>query len=226
MEERAKSALEELKRVGGFDRKLLVVATPTGTGWLDESAVDTIEYMHGGDTAIVSMQYSYLPSWVTIVVDPQRSINSARALFDEVYGYWRTLPKDRRPKLYLYGLSLGALGGETCADLFTLFADPIHGGVFSGPPFPSRVWNDITKKRTLIRRCGYRSFATARWFGSRLRRTISIKLKPTGARCDSSTFSMRATQWFSSRRISPTASPPGSTNHAALTYRMLFVGIH
>jgi len=57
--ERAQLALEELKRVGGFKRSLLVVATPTGTGWLDPGATDTLEYLHGGDTAIVSMQYSY-----------------------------------------------------------------------------------------------------------------------------------------------------------------------
>ncbi len=74
--QQAKLALEELKRVGGFRRSLLVVATPTGTGWLDPSAVNTLEYLHGGDSAIVSMQYSYLPSWMTIIVDPQRSIVS------------------------------------------------------------------------------------------------------------------------------------------------------
>jgi uncharacterized membrane protein len=54
--ERARLALEELKRAGGFQRKILVVATPTGTGWLDPSAVDSLEYLHGGDTAIVSTQ--------------------------------------------------------------------------------------------------------------------------------------------------------------------------
>jgi uncharacterized membrane protein len=143
----ASQALAELKRVGGFDRKLLIVSTPTGTGWLDPGAVDTVEYLHDGDTAIVSIQYSYLPSWLTILVDPDRSKKSAKALFNEVYQYWTTLPKDKRPKLYLQGLSLGSLGAETSADLFTIFADPIHGGVFSGPPFPSTLWNSIIDHR-------------------------------------------------------------------------------
>lgn len=147
LKERATLALEELKRVGGFDRSRLIVSTPTGTGWLDPSAVDTLEYLHGGDTAIVSMQYSYLPSWITILVDPNRSKDSAHALFDEVYGYWKTLDKDSRPKLYLQGLSLGSLGSETCADLFTLFEDPIQGAVWSGPPFPSTRWQALTKGR-------------------------------------------------------------------------------
>ena len=64
-DERAKVALQELIRIGGFQRSVLIVATPTGTGWLDPGAVDTLEYLHAGDTAIVSVQYSYLPSWIT-----------------------------------------------------------------------------------------------------------------------------------------------------------------
>lgn len=145
--ERAALALEELKRAGAFDRKLLVVATPTGTGWLDPSAVDTLEYLHAGDTAIVATQYSYLPSWITILVDSQRSIRSARVLFDTIYDYWTTLPKDNRPELYLHGLSLGALGSEVSASLYTVYEDPIQGAVWSGPPFPSTQWNAICQSR-------------------------------------------------------------------------------
>lgn len=145
--ERAKLALEELKRVGGFDRSLLVVATPTGTGWLDPSAVNTLEYLHGGDTAIVSIQYSYLPSWLTILVDPDRSKVAAHVLFNVVYDYWTTLPKEKRPRLYLHGLSLGALGSESSADLVTTFEDPIQGAVWSGAPFPSTKHKNLTQHR-------------------------------------------------------------------------------
>ena len=139
--------MKELKRVRAFDRKILVVATPTGTGWLDENAVDPLEYLHAGDTAIVSIQYSYLPSWLTILVDPDRPKVSAQVLFLAVYDYWKTLPRDERPLLYLYGLSLGSLGAEASADLLMTFEDPIQGAVFSGPPFPSPNWSGITKAR-------------------------------------------------------------------------------
>lgn len=144
---RAKLALEELIRVGGFDCSVLVVATPTGTGWLDPSAVDTLEYLHNGDSAIVSMQYSYLPSWLTILVDPNRSRETARILFDEIYGYWTTLPQGQRPRLYVHGLSLGALDSEVSAELMKTFEDPIQGAVWSGPPFPSTQWAGITHAR-------------------------------------------------------------------------------
>ena len=39
-ETRAVLALEELKRVGGFERKVLLVVIPTGTGWIDPEALD------------------------------------------------------------------------------------------------------------------------------------------------------------------------------------------
>ena len=192
--ERAELALQELIRVGGFDRSVLVVATPTGTGWLDPNAVDTLEYLHAGDTAIVSMQYSYLPSWITILVDPTRSRDSATQLFDMVYYYWKKLPKDSRPKLYVHGLSLGALGSAASTDLFTVFEDPIQGGVWSGPPFPSTVWS---------RAAHYRNPGTPMWLpkfrdGSMLRftgaRTTCRKAERGGDRCDSCSFSMPATQ--------------------------------
>lgn len=147
LHEQAALALEELKRIDAFSRKLLIVATPTGTGWLDPGAVDTVEYLHGGDTAIVALQYSYLPSWMTLLVDPNRSRDAAHALFTPVYDYWRTLPKAGRPKLYLHGLSLGSLGSESSADLLTILEDPIDGALWSGPPFPSVQWKSITKHR-------------------------------------------------------------------------------
>ena len=56
LEQRAQVALAELKRVGGFDRSVLIVATPTGTGWLDPSAVNPVEFIHAGDIATVTHQ--------------------------------------------------------------------------------------------------------------------------------------------------------------------------
>jgi uncharacterized membrane protein len=146
-EERARIALAELKRVGGFDRSTLIIATPTGTGWLDPSAVDPVEYIHAGDIATVTLQYSYLPSWLTLMVEPELAQRAAHALFDAVYGYWTGLPHDERPELYLHGLSLGALGSEDSADLIAMIADPINGALWSGPPFLSTAWKAVTRGR-------------------------------------------------------------------------------
>ncbi len=61
LEERAQIALAEMKRVGGFNRSTLIVATSTGTGWIDPSAVDSVEFLHAGDSTTVTLQYSTSP---------------------------------------------------------------------------------------------------------------------------------------------------------------------
>ncbi|PPQ18767.1 hypothetical protein CV770_14145 [Bradyrhizobium sp. AC87j1] len=144
---RARLALEELKRQHGFDRKILIVVTPTGTGWIDPAAMDTVEYLHHGDVASVAMQYSYLNSPMSLLFQPEYGAEAARALFAEIYGYWTTLPKDKRPKLYLHGLSLGAMNSEKSAELFEMIGDPIAGALWSGAPFESRLWRSITANR-------------------------------------------------------------------------------
>jgi uncharacterized membrane protein len=145
--ERAKLALEELKRVRAFERSTLIVITPTGTGWVDPAAMDSVEYLHDGDVASVAMQYSYLSSPLSLLVQPGYGAESARALFAPIYEHWRALPKDRRPKLYLHGLSLGAMNSERSTDLFEILADPIHGALWSGPPFESTIWRRLTDGR-------------------------------------------------------------------------------
>ena len=145
--ERARLALEELKRVGAFEKSTLVIVTPTGTGWVDPAAADTLDYLEGGDVASVAIQYSYLASWLSLLVEPGYGSDASRALFHEVYGYWTTLPKDHRPRLYLYGLSLGAMNSELSNELFEVLSDPYQGALWAGPPFASRIWRSITERR-------------------------------------------------------------------------------
>ncbi|WJR82017.1 alpha/beta-hydrolase family protein [Bradyrhizobium sp. NP1] len=145
--ERAKLALEELKRQGGFDRSTLIVITPTGTGWIDPAAMGTVEYLLDGDVASVAVQYSYLNSPLSLLFQPEYGAAASRALFAEIYGYWTSLPRDSRPRLYLHGLSLGAMNSEKSAELFETIGDPIAGALWSGPPFESRIWRSITENR-------------------------------------------------------------------------------
>ncbi|WP_374333315.1 alpha/beta-hydrolase N-terminal domain-containing protein, partial [Aestuariivirga sp.] len=131
-QERADLALAELKRTGAFSRKLLVIATPTGTGWVDPASMIPLEVMSGGDVASVSVQYSYLPSWLTLFVDPEYGEETAGKVFDTVYGYWRTLPRDQRPRLFLFGLSLGSLNSDLATDAYALLGDPFEGALWVG----------------------------------------------------------------------------------------------
>jgi uncharacterized membrane protein len=146
-DERAKLALQELIRVGAFDKSILIVVVPTGTGMIDPGALDTVEYLHRGDVASVAMQYSYLASWLSLLVEPDYGAEAGAALFREVYVYWSSLPHDSRPKLYLHGLSLGAMSSEASASLYDVVSDPFQGALWSGPPFPSRTWRSVTDGR-------------------------------------------------------------------------------
>ena len=90
---RAALAVRDLERAGGFERKNLVVVTTTGSGWVDPALVVSSEYLTGGDTATVAIQYSYLPSWISYLVDQSKAQEAGRALFDAVYGAWFQLPR-------------------------------------------------------------------------------------------------------------------------------------
>lgn len=146
-EDRAALALAELLRIGAFERALLVIATPTGTGWIDPAAMAPIEMLQRGDIASVSVQYSYLPSWLSLFTQPESGLTTSRAVFDAVYGYWRAMPVEKRPKLILFGLSLGALNSEQSFDFHDIVGDPFGGALWVGPPFASPVWNEITRTR-------------------------------------------------------------------------------
>lgn len=109
---RADLAVRELDRAGGFDREILAVWVPTGMGWIVPQAAEAFELVHRGDTAIVGMQYSFLPSVVSVFIDRGAAIETGTALFDAVYSHWSMLPPGERPKLVLFGKSLGAAGVE------------------------------------------------------------------------------------------------------------------
>lgn len=147
MAARAALAVAELKRTGGFERSTLLIATPTGSGWLERQAVESLEYLHGGDTAIVSMQYSYQPSWVSFLFHQDLPRTSSRALYDAVRSEWLAMQIGKRPALLVYGLSLGASGMQS------VFADAqemvggVDGAVFSGPPNNSLPWGTLMQHR-------------------------------------------------------------------------------
>ncbi len=132
---RADLVLAELKRTKAFDRKILVVATTTGMGFLDARGTDPLEYLWNGDTAIAGVQYSYLPSWISVLADQEAVVDTSRTVFETVRQYWATLPEGERPELYLYGLSLGSMGVESVLGSVNIVNEPVAGALMVGPPF-------------------------------------------------------------------------------------------
>ncbi len=146
-EQRARLALEELIRAGGFERSFLLLVTPTGSGWVDPGGQDSIEYLQRGDIATVAAQYSYLSSPLVLLTQASYGAEMSRALFREIYGYWRSLPADARPRLYLSGLSLGAHESDLSFDFFDIIDDPFQGILWTGPPFVHHTWQSVTAQR-------------------------------------------------------------------------------
>ena len=147
VEARAQLALDELLRIGAFERSVLLLVMPVGTGWVDRAGIDTLEMLHGGDVASVAVQYSYLTSALSLLVEPTYGAETAQALFDKVYAYWTNMPRETRPRLYLYGLSLGALASQNSTTVYDVLGDPFDGALWAGPPFSSPIWSRVTESR-------------------------------------------------------------------------------
>jgi uncharacterized membrane protein len=154
VDKRAELAVADLERAGGFRRKVLVVAGATGSGWINPVLSSAIEYQWAGDTAMVSMQYSYLPSWIAFVTDRDTAAEAGDALNRAVYAKWSTLPADARPKLILFGESLGSLATEgtylqsTAAASVSATTAHADGILWVGPTGFNPLWSQITAART------------------------------------------------------------------------------
>ena len=150
---RADLAVEELERTGAFDREVLVVATSTGTGWIDPDAAEALEMMYQGDSAMVSMQYSYLPSWISTLLDKEKAQDAGSALYNAVWERWKELPAEDRPQLVAFGLSLGAFGGESAfvgADARSSaanLAERTQGALWVGSHNGTEMWQQFTESR-------------------------------------------------------------------------------
>jgi len=143
----AELAARELERTGGLQRAIVAVATTTGTGWINEAEADALEYMYNGNTAIVSMQYSFLPSWLSFLVDKENARRAGQALFEAVDRLIRQLPEAQRPKLVVFGESLGSFGGEAPFMSLNNVLARTDGALFSGPTFNNTIWTDLTATR-------------------------------------------------------------------------------
>ncbi|RAU98072.1 alpha/beta hydrolase [Mycolicibacter senuensis] len=143
----AELAASELERTGGLGRDVIAVATTTGTGWVNEAHATALEYLFNGNTAIVSMQYSFLPSWLSFLVDKENARQAGQALFEAVDARVRKLPESKRPKVVVFGESLGSFGGEAPFMSLNNVLARTDGAVFSGPTFQNTIWTELTAHR-------------------------------------------------------------------------------
>ncbi|WP_442942348.1 alpha/beta hydrolase [Nocardia salmonicida] len=143
----AQLAVAELERTRAFDREAMVVVTTTGTGWVNGMAAAAVEYLYGGDTAIVATQFSYLPSVLSFLSDREKAAAASRELFDAVYERWSAQPEGHRPKLFVYGESLGSQGSEEAFDGLAELREEVDGALWVGPPNSNRLWRQFVDRR-------------------------------------------------------------------------------
>lgn len=134
--ERVALAVEELERVGAFERARIVVGSPTGMGFLNPVPVEAEEIMSRGDVATVVVQYGDQRSWrsrrrVPVGRDTHRAL--LEALAERIGG-------EDGPELVIYAESLGAWAGLAalgCAgDVDRL---RIARGLWVGVPYDARL---------------------------------------------------------------------------------------
>lgn len=143
----AERVVAELERTNAFDRRTLAVVTTTGRGWVNGNVAGAFEYVNGGDSAIAAMQYSFLPSALSFIADRDTPQMAGQALFEAVHRAWSARPEDQRPRLVVFGESLGSYGGQAA---FASGADIVartDGALLVGTPNFAQPWGRITADR-------------------------------------------------------------------------------
>ena len=146
-EERIALAVRELDRTGGFGRKLLLITSPTGTGYVNYVVVESAEYFTRGNCATVTIQYSKRPSPMSLDrVWEGRS--QFRMLLAAIRRRLYQMTPDDRPRLVVFGESLGA---HTSQDAFLhtgtqgLQDAGVEGALWIGTPHLSK-WKSQVKR--------------------------------------------------------------------------------
>jgi len=146
-EGRAVRAIEEMERTGAFQREIIILIAPTGSGWIDPYSIQPLEYMYRGDTAAVAVQYSYLASWMVMFGQQDLATDASRALYRVVSHRLMKEPEATRPKVLLYGESLGAFGWERSFEDLDEVTEGADGVLWVGPPRVNPIWRKLVASR-------------------------------------------------------------------------------
>ena len=139
--------VEELHRAGAFDRAVILIATSTGSGWVDEWQVQPLEYLTRGNCATASMQYSFVPSSINFLTDLDVSEEAAVILFETIRRAVDEIPEDRRPALFVCGESLGAYASQHVFSGIVDVLSRTDGALWVGTPAFTPMHAELTAIR-------------------------------------------------------------------------------
>ncbi len=105
--ERVDLALAEMDRTDAWSRSLLMLVSPTGTGYVNYVAISATQYMTRGDMASITLQYSKRPSPLSLgKIGDAKEQN--RLLWLRILKRLRGMAPADRPRVVVFGESLGA----------------------------------------------------------------------------------------------------------------------
>jgi len=129
------------------DRAVIAIGTSAGSGTVDPGEVTPLEYLLNGDVATASTQYSILPSFLSFAVDRPNSVTESVAVLDAVRDRLEAVPAVQRPRLVVFGESLGAYGANGAFANLDDLIEMTDGAMFQGPPNATAMWRDYTDQR-------------------------------------------------------------------------------
>ena len=141
-EERADLALLELDALGAYKKSLIVVAAPTGVGYVSYIFAEALEYLTRGDCAVVVPQYALVPSALALN-QTDAGVRMQRLILEGIRDRLASMPAATRPRLMQFGESLGAQVALDVAASGTAAFDGLGlaGGLYVGTPFRTRLWD-------------------------------------------------------------------------------------
>lgn len=146
-DELVRTIVTEMRRTGALDRRYINVVGSTGSGWVDEYNVRSLEVLTGGDVATVAVQYSFLPSVVQFLTNRSLPAQVGTALVRKVEALIEQRPPAERPHLLLSGESLGALSTEAPFRHADQLLEAVDGALWSGTPNSTPLWRSISNSR-------------------------------------------------------------------------------
>jgi uncharacterized membrane protein len=147
LDERVQLIVRELDRTEAAKRSAVLIAIPTGSGGVNAKSIQSVEYLYGGNTTSLAIQYSYLPSWLSFLADQETARQNGKVLTEAVYDWWSHLNPSARPKLLMYGESLGTLGADGAFSGPSDMHNRMNGVLLAGPPHANTLWSDIVADR-------------------------------------------------------------------------------
>ncbi len=110
-QERADLLLAEIDRTGALERPVFALFSPTGSGYVNYVATETFEFLARGNCASAAIQYSVLPSALSLTkVD--LATHQTRIVVNGIVSRLLAMPAERRPRFLLFGESLGSQVSE------------------------------------------------------------------------------------------------------------------